>query len=337
MQKDVDGLKSRLENHGGNDDRLRQKARQLEQSLQQAKARESETFTQIDELGQLPADEMEEASHQRASWRQEKERLSVARRAYEACKDEADREVSQAKADITSLRQKHQKFEQRQTKYKEQHNRLVTETSQSQEAQARRFHERDAILFARSEEERRYLEQTTLCDREAHASWSRGVQADTESKHLEELFTRNLQQQSVPTTPEGPLPGTRNMHHGQNGFPPLQPGFQFPPPGFHDASNPASLYREKRGRSSSMLSGVSGFTDDLEEEAFPLGKHQVTYASANGGVIGNGRRKSSAGSGASGSSGSGQSSTRDPLSPPPTSAGMAMGLNPLSPPPNGAR
>ncbi|KAF2429639.1 hypothetical protein EJ08DRAFT_661548 [Tothia fuscella] len=333
LQKDVDSLKSRLENHGGNDDRQRQKARQLEQSYQQAKAKESEIYTQISELKELPADEKEEASHQRASWRQEKARLSTAREAFNAAKDTADRDISQAKAEITSLKQKHQKFEQRQTKYNEQHSRLVAETSQGQEAQARRFHERSTLLASRSEDERRYLEQTALCDREAQTSWSHAALAETESKHLEDLYNRVIQQ-SVPTTPEGPLPGTRNLPNHQNaGFPALQSAFQFPPPGFNNINNdnalPTSLYgkAEKRGRSSSMLSGVSGFTDDLDDSFLPSLKHTAVYAPANG-VIGRERRKSSAGSGVSGSTGSGQSSGRDPLSPPPTS-GLKMGSSPF--------
>jgi hypothetical protein len=336
LQKEVDSLNGRLSSNGGNDERLRQKARQLEQSSQQAKAKETEMLTQIEEFGEVPADEMQEASVQRANWKQEKDRLSAARKAFELAKADADREVAQAKSDLSTIRLKHQKFEQRQVKYKEQHDRLVSETNQSQEAQARRFYERDAVLHSRSEEERRWIEQTARCDLETQSLWARAVDADTESKKLEELFIRNSQQHSVPTTPEGPLPGTRNLHHisgNGNSFTQLPQGYQFPPSGFIDSSNQVSLYRENgRGRSSSMLSGVSGFTDELDD--YPIAQHTV-YPLTNG-VIGS-RRKSSNGSGSL-SSGSGQSSTRDPLSPPPkTLSPVALSLaSPLSPVPTKA-
>jgi hypothetical protein len=327
-------LNSRLSSNGGNDERLRQKARQLEQSSQQAKAKETETLTQIEEFGEVPADEMQEASLHRANWKQEKDRLSVARKAYELAKANADRDIAQAKSDVATLRLKHQKFDQRQVKYKEQHDRLVSETNQSQEAQARRIYERDSVLQNRSEEERRWIEQTARCDLETQNLWSRAVDADTESKKLEELFIQNSQQLSVPTTPEGPLPGTRNLQHvNGNGFPQLPQGYQFPPPGFVDSNNQVSLYRENgRGRSSSMLSGVSGFTDELDD--YPMAHHTV-YPLTNG-VIGS-RRKSSNGSGSL-SSGSGQSSTRDPLSPAPKNLSpVALSLaSPLSPPPTKA-
>jgi hypothetical protein len=331
LQKEVDSLNSRLSSNGGNDERLRQKARQLEQSSQQAKAKEIEMLTQIDEFGEAPADELEAVNHQRSIWKQEKERLSAARKAFDAVKATVDRETSQAKADLSTLRLKHQKFEQRQVKYKEQHDRLVSETNQSQEVQARRIYERDALLQSRSEEERRWVEQTALCDLETKNLWSRAFNADTETKKLEELFIRNTQQQSVPTTPEGPLPGTRNLQHmNGNGFTQLPQGYQFPPSGYIDSSNQASLYQNGRGRSSSMLSGVSGFTDELDD--YPIIHHTV-YPLTNG-VIGRDRRKSSNGSGSL-SSGSGQSSTRDPLSPPPNNLSPSL-ASPLSPVPTKA-
>jgi len=347
LQKEVDSLNSRLSSNGGNDDRQRQKVRQLEQSMQQAKAKEAEIMSQIDELGEMPADEMQESNLKRASWQQEKDRRSASRREYNACKAEADREISQAKSDISNLIQKRQKFEQRQTKYNEQHSRLISETNQSQEAQARRMHEREIEMRKRTETERRYIEQSTLLDREAQNWWLTGNSHEQQVRHLEELFNRNVLQQSEPPTPEGPLPGTtRTMqsHHHMNGFPTLPSSFQFPliQSGFNDMSttlyrsNPTSLYREGgRHRSSSMLSGVSGFTDELDD--YPLTTYSV-YPSANG-VIGRDRRKSSAGSG-SASTGSGNSSTRDPMSPAPKSLSPGAGGNfasPISPPPTAGR
>jgi hypothetical protein len=160
----------------------------------------------------------------------------------------------------------------------------------------------------------------------------------------------------MPQTPEGPLPGTRSLIQGiqhHNTFPSLQPGFQFSNPqttsGLPDpattrpADNMYSLYREGRGRSSSMLSGVSGFTDELDDDPLPP-HHQFTNFHAtnngNGGVGGmrggsGGSRKSSAGSRGSTSTGSNSSSTKDPMSPPPkllSPIGKSL-VSPVSPPP----
>jgi hypothetical protein len=157
------------------------------------------------------------------------------------------------------------------------------------------------------------------------------------ARHLEELFNKSLHQQSMPTTPEGPLPGTSRssglQHH--NTFPGAQPGYQFPNMmhGFSEIayhSNPTSMYREGgRGRSSSMLSGVSGFTDELDD--YPLPAYSVVYPTTNGAHSNRECRKSSAGSGST-SSASGNSSNLDPMSPAPKNLSPVFKNSPLSPP-----
>jgi len=322
--------------------------RQLEQSVQQAKAKESEILQQIDDLSDIPADELHESSLRRANWQQEKDRRAASQKDFDACKAETDREIALVKSEISAVLQKRQKFEQRRTKFKEQRERLLSEASQSQEAQSRRFQEREIEARTRAETERRYVEQTALLDRDAQNWWALGGQHETQTRQLEDLYNRNMQHHSMPTTPEGTLPGTRSLNLNQNPlhrntFPSLQPSFQFPSmaAGLPDPSimpmqrhsDPVSLYREGRGRSSSMLSGVSGFTDEMDE--YPLQAPPVYHH----GVIGRDSRKSSAGSGGSISTGSGNSSTRDPMSPPTKALNpLAKSVNgPLSPPPSAMR
>ena len=133
------------------------------------------------------------------------------------------------------------------------------------------------------------------------------------TQHLEVLFQQAQQQQqqhSVPTTPEGALPGTNTLGGAL-------PAFHFPAAigGAPHSGTPGSLYREGRGRSSSMLSNISGFTDALDEgpvsppvAALSSNPFAAYAPHLNG-------RKGSAGSGSNSGSGSGNSSTRDPMSP----------------------
>jgi len=301
-------------------------------------------LAEVEDLGEIPADELQQSKLKKASWKQERDLQMASRKEYEECKAKADRELAQIKADIASLLQKRQKFEQKASKYSEQHDRLLSLTSQTQEAQARRAAKRDEELRARGLTERRWIDQTAMMDREAQGYYITGTKALEQCGHLEDLFTKNLQQQSMPTTPEGPLPGTTRtsllQHH--NTFPSSQPGFQFPvlAGGFPEIttyhSNPTSMYREGgRGRSSSMLSGVSGFTDELDD--YPLPAYSVVYPAMTNGAHSNREcRKSSAGSGST-SSASGTSSQMDPMSPAPKSLSPVFGngkssASPLSPP-----
>jgi ubiquitination network signaling protein AcrB len=338
LQKEVDSLTSRLSSNGGNDERQRQKVQQLKQSMQQAKIKEVEIQAEIDDLGDIPEDEFQQAKLKKTSWNQEKDRQSASSKEYDECKAKADRELSQVKADIANLLQKRQKFEQKATKYSEQHDRLVTSTSQTQETQARRIAQRDEELHNRSQTEHRWADQTTILDRDAQAYYVAGLKAHEQCAHLEDLYNKNLQQQSMPNTPEGPLPGTTRSIHHHNTFPGFQPNFQFPSmvSGFPDLlyhSNPTSMYREGgRGRSSSMLSGVSGFTDELDD--YPLPAYSAVYPVTNGAHSNMEYRKSSAGSGST-SSASGNSSTMDPMSPVPSKSLSPMfkdSASPISPP-----
>jgi hypothetical protein len=341
LQKEVDSLNSRLSSNGGNDERQRQKVRQLEQSMQQAKVKESEIIAEIEEMGEIPADELQASKLKRTSWKQERDHLSISKKDYDECKARADRELSQAKADIANLLQKRQKLEQKAAKYNEQHVRLSSETNQSQEEQTRRLAKRDEELRNRGQIERRCIDQTAMMEHEEQSYLATGTKALEMARHLEELYNKNVQQQSMPTTPEGPLPGTTRIsgiqHH--NTFPGAQPSYQFPnmmqglsEVAYH--SNPTSMYREGgRGRSSSMLSGVSGFTDELDD--YPLPAYSVVYPATNGAHSNRECRKSSAGSGST-SSASGTSSNMDPMSPAPKNLSPVFKSSPLSPPPTTA-
>jgi hypothetical protein len=350
LQKEVDSLNSRLSSNGGNDDRLRQKVRQLEQSVQQAKAKETEVLQEIANANEVPAKDLQEYNRKRADWQREKDRRAEAQKEFDALKADADREVAQLKSEISAVVQKRQKFDQRKGKLNEQREKLLSDANQSQEAQSRRYHEREVEARVRAETERRYQEQALYLDREAQSLWAKGGQFENQARQLEELYNVNMHQRSMPTTPEGPLPGTRllnNQHHST--FPNLQPGFQFPTTqgGLPDPvimpirhSDPLSLlYREGRGRSSSMLSGISGFTDEHDEGPLPQHHYLAYHSATNGGVIGIGSRKSSAGSRGSASTGSNNSSTRDGLSPAPkTLSPIGKSLaSPLSPPPTAMR
>lgn len=125
-------------------------------------------------------------------------------------------------------------------------------------------------------------------------------------QHYEELLQQSHHHMSVPTTPEGPLPGTSMSPHA-NAF----TSFTFPSLNSHINSTPGSV-RGGRGRSSSMLSNVSGFTDGFDEPHSPSGYvlgNPFTAPLLNG-------RNGSHGSGSLSSGTSSQSSSqRDPMSP----------------------
>lgn len=126
-------------------------------------------------------------------------------------------------------------------------------------------------------------------------------------QHYEELLQQSQQHQSVPTTPDGPLPGT-SMSPYANAF----TSFTFPSLNSQmNGSTPGSM-RGGRGRSSSMLSNVSGFTDSFDELYSPSG---YTLGNPFQAPLTNGRNGSHGSGSLSSGTSSQSSSQRDPMSP----------------------
>lgn len=348
IQKEVDNLTARLNSSGGNDERQRQKIRQLEQSIKRAEEATAELEKKIEEYGDIPKAQLEEISAKKAIWQEQKAHRAACKKELDACKAEADRELAQVQSELATAQQKHQRFQQREAKYSEQHETLISATVQGQDAQARRYSEREFLLTQRRHQEEQMVQ---LIDRDSRLTQelvSRINHAEAQTRHLQDLYARATSQ--PPVTPEGPLPGTRGSAGNSQLHSPFST-FQFPTvsgPTIADAlTSPNNVSRTGRGRSSSMLSNISNFTDGLEEvptsstaPVFSIPSNILMSSLLNGSSNGNplaplwSRRKSSQGSGSgSGSApGSNNSSQRDPTSPPPQTKTLSPTVGVLASP-----
>jgi len=324
VRKEVDSLSSRLSTAGSQDDRQRQRAMQLKQTIRQAEEAASEMETQASEMADIPEDELQESTAKKDYWRKEKNIQTAHRKELDELKAETGREVGQIQSEVTTAAQKHERLQLRQFKLNEQYERLVSANAEGLDAQNRRLSEKAAHAAARAAQEQSYIDHVASFEQQTRALANKYMQCVQQSQHLEALLYYQQQQQhavaqhSVPTTPEGPLPGT-NSNRLSGGY---SSTFQFPYGNIGDnRTHPTSLRQMGgRARSSSMLSGVSGFTDDLED--------------ATEQTVVNGRKHSN-GSGSGSASGSsresGNGSVKDPMSPPvrihPTPIGPLMSPN----------
>lgn len=345
LKKEVEALNGRLSGSGNTDDRQRQRILQLERDIKQAKETCVEVEEEIQALGDIPEEDHDIHSSQNKAWRREKNQRASTLDELERIKTEAGRNGTQAQSDITAASQKRERLLARQAKLQEQHDRLVAAKAEGKTAHERKIAQRAALLQHRADVELQYKNAIELWEQEAISTSARRIQLEQQAQYYESLYQQQMQQghHSVPTTPEGPLPGTsgppRSAHHLPTAFPP----FQFPPPTLH--TNPVK-FRGGRGRSSSMFSEVSGFTDDIEDAApVSAGPHAArpdwsaipdfrpSSAFFSGGPYGfwampngiNGMRKGSGGSGSASASvsastsasgsGSANGSQGDPLSP----------------------
>ncbi|PVH96651.1 hypothetical protein DM02DRAFT_617069 [Periconia macrospinosa] len=324
IKKEVDTLGTRLGNAGGNDERQRQRALQFTQNIRQAEDTADDIALQVVALGEIPEDEAAEASLTKKEWQKERNNKEATSTEFDRIKADVQRQVRAIESDVSSALQKRERLQQRHTRLNEQHDRLITANEEGYTAKQRKEQERLAIERDRYRVEGQYrgnIESFEQRANEYHLSTAQIVQT---VQHFENILLQQQQHQqqstSVPATPDGPHPGTNMSPHAN-------PFHSYTFPNLHDPviSTPGSL-RGGRGRSSSMLSNVSGFTDGFDEMASPSA--YVIHNPFHGVGLLNGR-KGSHGSGSLSSGTSSQSSSqRDPMSPVPN-------LKPVFRSPNG--
>ncbi|KAF1970432.1 hypothetical protein BU23DRAFT_473997 [Bimuria novae-zelandiae CBS 107.79] len=322
IKKEVDTLGTRLANAGGNDERQRQRVMQFTQNIRLAEDAAAEITAKMSSMGDIPTDEVEEAAAKKREWKKERENKEAVSGEFDNIKVEIERQVRSVESDISSAIQKRERLQQRQTKLNDQHDRLVTANREGYTAKQRKEQERLALQQERAQVEAQYRSNINSFERRANDYYMATAQIEQMIQHFEHLLSQS-QNMSVPATPEGALPGTNTMS------PHAHPFTSFTFPLYNDgriASTPGSV-RGGRGRSSSMLSNISGFTDGFDDVHSPSGNVLGNPFNApnllNGG---NGSRGS--GSLSSGTS-SQSSSQRDPMSPVPNVKPM-MARSPTS-------
>jgi hypothetical protein len=310
IKKEVDTLGSRLGNSGGNDDRQRQRVLQFTQNIRQADDAVADLAIQVDALGDIPEEEVKEAAVRKKEWQKERASKEAMLAELDSAKAETDRQVRSVESDITSAVQKRERLQQRQTRLNEQHDRLIIANREGYTAKQRKEQDRQAELNERILNEASYHSNINNFERRANDLNVSTAQMKQTIQHFETLVQHPQHTSSVPATPDGHLPGTTNMSPHANPF----RSFTFPNP--NDNSATGSL-RGGRGRSSSMLSNISGFTDGFTDDyTSPSVYHGLGNAFHASHLL-NGR-KGSHGSGSLSSGTSSQSSSqRDPLSPVP--------------------
>lgn len=307
IRKEVDTLSNRLANAGGSDERQRQRVLQFTQNIRQADDAAADFALQAENLGGIPEEEAQEATATKIEWKRERDNKTAISAEFDKVKAEIEQQIQSVESDLATAMQKRERLQQRSIRLNEQHDRLVTANAEGFTAKQRREQERTALRQQRADVENQYRSNINGFERRSEEhNMSTGQMLQTIQHYEELLLQQSHHHMSVPTTPEGPLPGTSMSPHA-NAF----TSFTFPSLNSHVNSTPGSL-RGGRGRSSSMLSNVSGFTDGFDEphspSAYIIG-NPFTAPLLNG-------RNGSHGSGSLSSGTSSQSSSqRDPLSP----------------------
>ena len=292
MKKEIDIVEGRLSSCGGNDERQRQRQFQYRQNIKQADESVSTIAEEIQSLGDIPQEERQATNNSKEQWSVKKKAHAAFRGEVESSKTNATRQLNTARSEMTQLQQKQERLSARLAKLHTQREGLVAQNEQDQQDQKRRDQSRIDEMTRAANEERtlqshlRYLENQRL----------NAVEQYNQMEHqLQYLETVNAPSDMMPQTPEATH---SSLAFGRaTGLPGLGPVASQQPigtPPVHSRRSSLMKTTQNRVRSSSMLSNVSGFTDDeITLTHPPNGTH--TIAGSNLG------REGSVGSGGSGS------------------------------------
>ncbi|KAH0553430.1 hypothetical protein GP486_006501, partial [Trichoglossum hirsutum] len=282
LKKEVESYSTRLANSGSGDERQRQRVLQITQHIRQAEEAAALMCAEIEALGGIPEEDLREWKEQKKLWEAEKQRLATVHSEADEMDAKLERQVASAQAELTAVQQKSDRLHTRQAKLSEQHERIISANAKGLDEKERQAAESAAREAERAEIEQHYSEQILHLQRQIQDYTFRSHQVWQQVRaHETALFQQNQQraqqqsqQQQVmtqsPTTSEGNLSTTMPSHSSRSGFGGL---FAFPPFGSQQPpisnnnlnstllAQPSSLSREGRGRSSSMLSYISGMTD----------------------------------------------------------------------------
>jgi hypothetical protein len=245
LQSQIDREKAKVSNTGGTDERQRQRAKQLDNSITKVKAEHQESQQTLDQLGELPSADRQLYSKAKDEAKTRQKKMDAKNSTFERSKRESDKIVASAKGDIDSLLHKRTRFEARQKEYACKLAEASKKAEQAAQAKSLRITRQLESAAGR----RQLLMQWESCDAEVERliaeDSARHILVQHELKQFEEWVGSYQDSTSNPESPEGPslalpatvlgpssagsnsLPGTRpsSLLVSNTGF---SPSFTFP-------------------------------------------------------------------------------------------------------------
>ena len=271
FKKEIDNILGKVSNCGGADERQRQRQFQYRQTIKQAEDNCATLADKLETMGEIPERERQAASESKKKWYAEKRAHSDLRGELDNAKAELTKQLSSMRAEITQLQQKRERTNARLNQLNVRRDGLVSAKEKDDEEQKRRDQTRQGEMVKYENEERRLAGILRQAETQ-RAHWEEQLQQVEHHVQAAELsikFNATMSSDSPyhPQTPEGPYTSLAYPNRPTPAFANILPYQQQQPIGtplIH--SRRGSLMKQapqqSRARSSSMLSNVSGLTDD---------------------------------------------------------------------------
>lgn len=322
LKKEIDRLTSGIQSTGGNDDKLKQKAQQSQLHMKQAEDATAALETQIESLEAVPTDDTSLYADSKSKIQSERDQHKKLLNEFNATKQKAERHLANLKSELTSIQQKCESKQARVSQLNTKHESLTDANAKGLDEVQRKESERQAKQRRREQilafyNERHQAKLTEITEGEtALQALDQAMEAiqqhiaekeaylqspSASNQNLSVGFGSNVIPEGVSSSyPWNPTPATVSPFYGASPYAPMM--------SLAGSTNSPHGSRT-RGRSSSMLSNVSGFTQsDDGSGPGPIGPGAgLSWEDARE------ERKGSSGSGSG--SGSKSGSVSDPRSP----------------------
>ncbi|RMJ20859.1 hypothetical protein PHISP_08272 [Aspergillus sp. HF37] len=241
IRKELDNFNNRL--HSGTDEnRQKQRSLQLERNIRQTEETTAALEVQLDNLENIPEEELEEWSTQKANFERELELFNTAKEELASARSAVAQDVSSVESELNSTVQRRERVQSRRTRVNEQFERIVSANAQGLNERERRAAEQFAREQDHAKLEANFNEQFTSISQSIQDYQLRTNQLWQQASAMEQAIQQQQQQMlmdSEPLTPEGNLPGTNPLPENSSlTLPPLSGsltnnrsliGLNFPP------------------------------------------------------------------------------------------------------------
>lgn len=288
-RKEIEKLSNSIASSGGNDDKQKNKIIQNNHQTRQADEACIALEAEIAELRNVPSDDTSRHSSSHAEFKGQRKAHKQKQEEFNAAKSAADEEVQALKEEITSLQQKHERYESRIAALNERRERITDANAKGLDEVQRKDRERHAKREDRHKINAFYNQRLQLLQ----DNITQGNLALTQLTAAIEAVQQAMYADSPSASSQNLLPGVTDTIPENNSLPPYT--WHAPAAPVYAISTYPHMqnHRTTRGRSSSMLSNVSGFTQSSGEGNFgPIGKGSVWEDARE-------ERKASSGSGSS--------------------------------------
>jgi hypothetical protein len=284
VKNEISKFRSALDNSSANDEKHERRLLQISQHKKQAEEATAELKTQIDSFGETPAAEQAKYTAKKGVYNLALQAKKAATQDLDSTKAGLEKDLNSVKSEISSAEERSEKLKAKITQRAQEVENMQIKQQADLAAQQKRDTDRGHMYLARQnkEQEIRYMISSLEHEMQTHSRKAQEVWHEISAlqhwpgqAHPSYPSGNNFASPSPPDSlsSNGAMNGNNvlpSSSHNSNGFSSngTYPHQAFQPSLLSAAPLSTSSFAP-RGRSSSMLSQYSGFTDNGDDTAIP--------------------------------------------------------------------